>query len=429
MSLSQYLLESKDYNRLQARLHNIWLIRVRWFYLILLGVTAYVSSSLSVNSDDLRRFVVSLLAVALMTNGLLWLVLRSKNHSLAYYKIVAFTQILLDVALASSVVYFQGGLNSRATLLYAFPIVGKGILFEQTFAYTAALLSSVSYVGTILIYQLQHPYAYSLKITGTPLIFYCLVFFVLAFMISRFTANTLSDERRQSFNELLAMLRHQLHQPTSVMAAIIEMLEHSDNYSKWSPRDRQYLKQLKQENLRLNNMMTNVLEATNQPSDQPILKADKIDLLQLLNQAATESATAARRMSDLSTKLPIEHVEFLGQKQPLRTAFDNILDNAFRYSKKGTPVTISMGVNKQKATITIIISDQGIGMNAVSKKKLFQLFTHLEEDPQVIENPTQLYSMGIGLFVAKTIIERHRGKMEIESEPGHGTDIIIKFQE
>lgn len=430
MSISKYILEGNDQYRLQVRLRNIWLIRIRWLYILMFGVVVVSSSNFAQNSMALRQFVVGLCVAGAMLNGVFWLLLRTEKRSARYYKWVAAAQILLDVGMASAVIYFLGGLHSRAIILYAIPIISKGMLFEGSLAYMAAAASAVSYGGVVVLYQTRHPAAYSLRDTIQPIIFYGCVFLVLAFLISRFTARTSVEQRDKTYSELVAMLRHQLHHPSSVIAALVEMLEFSADYKDWDDKNKTYLKQLKRENLRLNNMISNILQSVSERKEKPLVHPAKVNLLQMLNETAISCATGAKRLEDLKTNLPNEKVELDAIPDQLRTAFDNIIENAFHFSEKGTPVTVDMERDEKAGYITITIRDDGIGMSMDEQKNLAKLFNRLEERTGGPEDESEkLYSMGLGLYVSDMIIQQHHGTMKIESKQNEGTRIIIKFKE
>lgn len=430
-SFSQFLLDTNEQDRLEIRLRNKWMIRIRWLYVILLTLVASATTYLAGGTTRTIMIYTALSSSGLVVNGLFWLAVQFKaNAPVTYYKAIAALQVILDLGLASSVIYLQGGVTSRATLLYAVPVLISGILFSKPAAYVAATGSSLAYIATILAYPLMRDHPYSWDDLYVPMAFYPSLLLIIAAIITRFGALNATGERQRTYQQLLAMLRHQLHHPSSVIAAIIEMLEHSDNKDKWSAKDKEYLQQLKRENLRLNAMITNVLESVSEPVPAPLSHPKKVNLLQLLNEVALSCATGAKRLGDLKTNLPNESVELDAQPGQLRTALDNIVENAFHYSPKGTPVTVSLSRNSNKGTITVKVEDQGPGISKDEQKELFKLFTRLEEQEGIVgEDARKLYSAGLGLYVSKVIFERHHATMSIESKSGSGTSVIVIFKE
>jgi signal transduction histidine kinase len=419
MSLSQYILNARDNARIEMRLHNLWLVHLRWVYIIVFGIVVFTSSNLAENSMDLRTFVVKLCFSSLAINCGFWLLAHAHNRSTLYYQLIAIGQVIFDVTLASFVIYFLGGLESRAIILYALPIIGKGLLFEGSVAYLAPFLSSIAYAVTLWYHQVRHPFAYEVEAIVQPVIFYTCVFFVLAVMISRFTARTNARQREKSYSELLALLRHQLYHPSGVIAAIIDMLQHGEHYAHWPAGDKVYLQQLKRENKKLHTMVSNMLETVT--PDKKLKRTEVFDIVPLLNDEAISCATGAKRLADLKTMLPNKTIEVEGDVQQLTVALDNILENAFRYTEKGTQVIVSATDENYKVTISI--HDKGKGISEAEQKILFNLFSQFEGRTAAASD--KLYDTGLGLYVSKLIIERHKGKLELSSSAEYGTNITI----
>jgi signal transduction histidine kinase len=423
MSLSQYILDSREQYRLQVRERNTWLARLRWYYLIILPAITVVVSNLTGNEVVRNQEVaISAAGIGVIVNTVLWGLTKFKKQPLIYYQIIAVGQILLDVTLASGIIYLQNGLASRTTLLFAIPIVGAGLLFTRTFAYIAAAFSAIGYTTALVLYRHAHPGSYELNQVTLPAVFYGVTFFIIAIIVTAYGKRNASNEREKSYSELLALLRHQLHHPTGVIAAIVEMLEFSDNYAKWPARDKSYLQQLKRENKRQHTLVANLLESVTDKGDELTDKDKKVfNIVELLNEESISCATGAKRLADLQTRLPNKVIEVEGDAEQLGTAFDNIISNAFHYTEKGTPVIISASEENYKVTVSI--HDKGEGISETEQRALFKLFSKMQS--RISGDPEKLYDSGLGLYVAKLIIERHRGSLELSSSPKYGTNITV----
>jgi signal transduction histidine kinase len=422
MPISQFILDAPEQKRLQLRLRNKWMIRIRWYYVLIL-TAAIVGPTLLTNTH--RQAIVGYVMttiVALFCNGLLWLATLPTYSRIIYFQIIAFCQILLELTLASWIVYSQGGLASRTTVLYAIPILITGVLFRGWYAYVAAIFSAIAY-GTALtaVYFVGNTELPLMDIT-VPIIFYASVFMVLAAVVSRVTDTIALNEREQSYNELLSLLRHELHHPISVMSALVEMLENSQSYSKFSPQERRFLKQLRHENQRLYSMIAKLLEAGEQSKDAQM---SSVNIISVVNDSAVDCATAAKRLNDLDARFNGQALMVTGNAEQLRLVFDNIIENAFRYSDEGTKVSLSVHETKTAAEITV--TDHGEGIAGPKQKHLFKRFTYFEHDNEE-HKADAIYSLGLGLYVSKLIIERHGGEIAIHSEPQQGTNVTIKLK-
>lgn len=93
----------------------------------------------------------------------------------------------------------------------------------------------------------------------------------------------------------------------------------------------------------------------------------------------------------------------------------NLISNAIKHSPKGSHVDIHVSEEKNKIA-RISVTDQGIGIDKKDHQKIFERFYRVEGKKE-----THFLGFGIGLFLAHSIVDRHNGKIEIQSEPGKGS--------
>lgn len=430
MGFSQYLLDTREQYRLQVRLRNGWIIRLRWVYLTGLSAVAFASSYTTEETSPYRSFIIGLLIGGLTLNTILWLFNRFQNLHIRTYHIIAFLQILLDASLAASVVYFQGGVDSRATVLFAIPILICGVLYMPLFAYISALVCASFYIIALAAYAYNDPITHHIRDAFLPAIFYTFVFLLLATIVSGYTKRNNAKEREDSYAELLSLLRHQLHHPSGVIAAIVDMLEHGDGFNKLSARDKAYVRQLKHENHRIHTMISNLLQVADVQQDLDKSMTNKwgdVDIMTVLSNCATNIAVTYKRVDDLVLEIPNEHIIIHGLEEKLQLAFENIIDNAFKYSDAGHKVVVNL-ISKKAPTVEIDIIDHGEGIDTKAQHKLFKAFSNIDEASKDGEEAIRSYSMGLGLYISKVIIEQHGGKLELQSKPGEGTKVIVQLR-
>lgn len=118
-------------------------------------------------------------------------------------------------------------------------------------------------------------------------------------------------------------------------------------------------------------------------------------------------------------KKPEGAVKLMADEHKLGVAIANIVNNAVRYSKPGTAVivTIAPGVNK---TVVVSIGDKGIGISDSDKGKIFTKFFRAENARKV-----QPDGNGLGLFIAKNVIETHGGSVAVASTLGEGSTFTL----
>ncbi len=98
----------------------------------------------------------------------------------------------------------------------------------------------------------------------------------------------------------------------------------------------------------------------------------------------------------------------------------NILDNAIKYSKPDKNINIFLDKNKNKLIITI--KDQGIGIKKQNLSKIFQKFKQMHSNAFDHSGGS-----GLGLFIARKIIELHKGEIKVESKLNKGSTFIISL--
>jgi signal transduction histidine kinase len=95
---------------------------------------------------------------------------------------------------------------------------------------------------------------------------------------------------------------------------------------------------------------------------------------------------------------------------------NNILDNAAKYSPKGTDIKIS--VQQKDGCLLIAVSDQGPGLSPENQARLFEPFQRLPSSENI-------KGFGLGLIVCKRLVETHGGRIWVESEPGRGSTFFF----
>jgi signal transduction histidine kinase len=102
----------------------------------------------------------------------------------------------------------------------------------------------------------------------------------------------------------------------------------------------------------------------------------------------------------------------------LRQVLDNLLSNAIKYSPDGG--VIEVGGCSDDHTATVYVRDQGVGLSESDQARVFERFYRVDG---TLSRRTQ--GTGLGLFLARSIIEAHGGHMRVESEPGHGSTFFF----
>ncbi|HEY2150148.1 MAG TPA: HAMP domain-containing sensor histidine kinase [Vicinamibacterales bacterium] len=114
------------------------------------------------------------------------------------------------------------------------------------------------------------------------------------------------------------------------------------------------------------------------------------------------------------------HDRVIGDEAELKAMVSNLLDNAIKYS--GADVSVAVELEQANPeTVTLRVRDRGIGISPSEHKRIFKRFYRV---PGAVA--TRIKGTGLGLFIVRSVVARHRGKVFAESDgPGHGSTFIV----
>lgn len=214
-------------------------------------------------------------------------------------------------------------------------------------------------------------------------------------------------------NDFISSVSHELRTPLTAIQGWAETLQSGgigrETYEKG-------MNVIVRESERLSGMVEELLDFSRMQSGRMRLMLNKIDLLAELDEAVYMFTDRAR--TEHKTLIYDEEdtmlSPILGDVNRLRQVFINIIDNALKYTSPGGTVRVS--AYEDDGFIRVLIRDSGCGIPAEHlphiKKKFYKANQHVR-------------GSGIGLAVANEIMELHSGSLDIDSEEGMGTTVII----
>ena len=118
-------------------------------------------------------------------------------------------------------------------------------------------------------------------------------------------------------------------------------------------------------------------------------------------------------------------MEIRGDSDQLRQVLVNLTENAIKYAGKGARVTITVTHPGYEAPVRdegvrIVVSDTGAGIDPVHLPRLTERFYRVDSDRSREKGGT-----GLGLAIVKHIVNRHRGRIRVDSTPGEGTEVTV----
>ena len=168
--------------------------------------------------------------------------------------------------------------------------------------------------------------------------------------------------------------------------------------------------------LRAGQLGAKIRRASPMPVDLGTVVAECLALARTRHRLPPEALTAHVRRVDGAA------FQVLGDEEDLRAMVSNLVDNAIKYSGSNVRVAVELE-QADPATATLRVRDQGVGISPLERKRIFKRFYRI---PGAMS--TRIKGTGLGLFIVRSVVARHGGKVSVESDgPGHGSTFIVQL--
>ena len=228
---------------------------------------------------------------------------------------------------------------------------------------------------------------------------------------------TVRDVTRTRENETLSstivsVVSHELQTPIAIIKGYASTLSRPD--AVWSGDAlRQRLRAIEEEADRLSHMVANLLYASRIQAGGLSMHPATIEINDLLASSVRRSQARDTRY-ELRLHLPENLPTVNADYERIEEVVANLLDNAMKYSRPNSMITIEGRCNNDYVTVTV--SDHGAGIPLRDQQRVFDRFQRVEGDLTRKTN-----GAGLGLYICQAIIQAHGGQIWVESEVGHGS--------
>ena len=217
--------------------------------------------------------------------------------------------------------------------------------------------------------------------------------------------------------EFMNIAAHELKSPVTPIKGYLDLIisdkssnEQIKSWAKVSLRNAE----------RLLKLVNDILDVSRLDSDTMRFDMEKIDTVEILNEIIEDmKATIEKKKLKFITKLPRSLPAIMGDRYRLEQVLKNLLENAIKFTDNGF---ISVTARKKENYIIISVEDTGIGISEGELKKIFTKFYQAYTGDDRINEGT-----GLGLFICKEIVEKHNGKIWVESKLRKGSKFMIKL--
>lgn len=227
----------------------------------------------------------------------------------------------------------------------------------------------------------------------------------------------LNEKLKQAYEELDTFsftISHDLKNPLTTIKSYSQILLRDKNMS---PESLKILDRINASSDKMDQMIREVLEYSR--IGKTTLTKVPIDIQTLVKEQVRD-LSVAYQACDLEMTIG-DTPDLQGDPVMISQVFSNLLSNAIKYSSHSNPAKVSVHGNLTDTEVIYSITDNGIGIDIKQLPSVFELFKRMD-------NAKEIEGSGVGLAIVKRIVEKHQGKVWVDSELGRGSTFYLAFQ-
>jgi signal transduction histidine kinase len=214
----------------------------------------------------------------------------------------------------------------------------------------------------------------------------------------------------------IATVSHELRTPLTAIKLALHVL--AREAAKGAPVASARLATSRRAVARMENLVDDLLSVSAIKSGNLSLHRERADLVAVCQAAADEQRLITKR--DISVELPSEPVVAFVDPQRIQQVVGNLASNALKYSPADRPVILRLRRAATEAIITV--RDEGPGIPADALPHLFERYYRV---PGMPVRTGSSVGLGLGLFVSRAMVTQHGGRIDVETELGHGSTFVV----
>jgi len=269
------------------------------------------------------------------------------------------------------------------------------------------IIVSILFVYAIGTKYIEDPYLVALVVIGIAL-----VLLILAFIIAQSFEKLAEANRMKS--EFISIVSHQLRSPLSNLKWTIDLLL-SEKVELEEKKELEYLKILEENAQRMGDLISDLLIVSRIEQGRFTPRNESIFLKDLIDKVIEEANIFSKAVNAEIIFKPEENLpKIFFDSSQIKMTITNLLDNAIRYIKDKGKIEIKLA--KKGKNLYFEIKDNGVGIPPNDQKYIFQKFFRSQN---VLKKQTN--GSGLGLYIAKSIIEKAGGRIGFKSQEGIGS--------
>ncbi len=247
----------------------------------------------------------------------------------------------------------------------------------------------------------------------------CSVIILIA--ISSFLAKRSLEPVKQSYErqkEFVADASHELRTPLTIIKSNLEVLSLKEEET--IVENDKWFNNIYTETDVMTKLVQNLLTLAQMDNKQIIANMEIVDLSLIVGKVCNKMSVLAKDKDILLKSIIADKVLVRGDENRLEQLFVILIDNAIKYTPNAGQVKVSLMATSDKAFVSV--KDTGIGIKEENKNKIFERFYRVDK-----VRSREQGGVGLGLSIARWIIQEHKATLEIKSKLEEGSEFIIGF--
>ncbi|MFV3076449.1 ATP-binding protein [Niveispirillum fermenti] len=234
-----------------------------------------------------------------------------------------------------------------------------------------------------------------------------------------------AEQATAAKSQFLAVASHELRTPLNAIIGFAEVMVHRIHGSMGNPKYAEYAEDIRDSGLHLLALINDILDLSKIEAGRMELTLETVDLSRLVHDC-TRLMRGRVEMGHLSldTQVAAAGPMLRADGMKLRQVLLNLINNAVKFTPPGGTITVFAGYDQpgEDRSVLLCVRDTGCGMTAVEVAIALEPFRQVHSH---LSRPTE--GTGLGLPVARSLVELHGGTLAIDSEPGRGTTVTIRL--
>lgn len=432
----------------EQKIHKIRLCRFivnsRWLIHGAIALTALIHKFMG--GSELNAYIVFIfLFISYAFNFFYYVLLRRDPRDLFSRTVnfISVFQLVVDIVLYTLVVYITGGVESLAFLFYFFAILMGIMILRERQIIGITLFALAAYVTMVFLESIEglpHFFYYdfpmgiyqnldaTLNNITTIIVTFLATAFLAAFItrLIRQREEDLMKERDRSHRlsdikeEFVSVAAHQVRTPLGSLRWLFRSLLEGDA-GKLNDKQARLLEEGRDRTENLLRVLNDLLDVSKLEKGALVQDIAPVSLENIIIQALEEHRAEADKKGvkvkySQDEKLPVMRLD----EQKIKMVIENLVDNGVKYNEEGGTVEIRTARKDDAALVSV--RDDGIGISEEDQEKIFKRFFRSKPAKKKVSTGS-----GLGLYIARQIIEAHGGRIWFRSKEGGGTTFFIEL--